>query len=223
MALFRQRVLLATTIAAATSGMFLSVEAARGDGPGHANGYYDAIDPVGARQRCKHDRLWPPFPRPTGEKMEFWHAYHAAHYWPWPYTCFDRASIRDFSEIQVANGWITEATLYDYHFDPDTQLLNQSGELHLQWILHSVPPDRRAAWVQASLDPAVSQQRLANVRNQAIAMVGEGNTPPVMLRIDTPYGRPAGEIDQLRRIWSDPRVAPSWPKIQYTVPTLGTN
>ena len=221
MALFRQRVLLATAIAAATSGMFLSVETARGDGPVDPNCYpYQGAEPVGARQRCKHDRLWPPYPRPTGEKMEFWHAYHAAHYWPWPYYCFDRAAVQEFSSIQVANGWITEATLYDYHFDPDTHLLNPAGEHHLQWILHNVPPDRRAAWVQASMDQTVSQQRLANVRNQAIAMVGEENTPPVMLRIDTPYGRPAGEIDQLRRVWSDPRVAPTWPRIQYTTPTL---
>ena len=132
--------------------------------------------------------------------MGFWEAYHATTYWPWPYVCWDRQSVLEHSAVQVANGWITEATLYDYHFDPHNPFaLNQAGRLHLQWILQNVPPDRRCAWVQAATDSGLSQQRLAAVRNEAMARVGAENVPAVMLRVDTPYGRPATEIQNVQK------------------------
>lgn len=222
MASVRQRVLLAAipVIVAGTSYAFFTAAVARADGffarPG--DGHCEPPAPIGTRQVCRHDRLWPPYPRPTGERMGCIEAYHAAHYWPWPYVCWDRQSVMDYSSIQVANGWITEATLYDYHFDPETQVLNQAGLMHLRWILECVPPDRRCAWVQATTESAMSQQRLANVRNQMIALVGQENAPPVMLRVETPYGRPAGEIDTIRRSFMSTMPAP---RIVYENPTLG--
>ena len=210
MALFRQRIVLAAigVFVVAIGCTLLPVQTACAGGPFWSNDHDDESSPVGARQKCRHGKLWPPYPRPTGDEMDCSHIYHAAHYWPWPYNCFDRASVREFSELQVANGWIAEATLYDYHFEPGTQTLNQAGQMHLQWILTSVPPDRRAAWVQATVDSAISQQRIQNVRNQAVVMVGEENVPPIMVRVDMVQGRPAAEIDRIRRTFVDGMPAP---------------
>jgi hypothetical protein len=95
--------------------------------------------PVGARQKEHAGQLWPPFARPTGEGMQFSHKYHHAHYWPYPYNCEDRDFVRSLSAQQVANGWVSHTTLYDYHFDAETHKLNNSGNLKLKWILEHAP------------------------------------------------------------------------------------
>lgn len=159
----------------------------------------EADSPVGARQRRHVGKLWPPFPRPTGKQQQLSHRYHAAHYWPHPYVCQDRAFVKDVMNRQVANGWTNGTTLYRYHFDADTQELTHSGRLHLRWILENVAPNRRVAWVQSGANPEISQKRLENVRAAAEDMVGQnGDVPPIMARVATPLGRPADEIVEIR-------------------------
>ena len=155
--------------------------------------------PVGARQVHKYGKDWPPYPRPTGPRQQFSHIYHANHYWPHPYVCHDRAAVNELSEIQIQNGWIEETTLFDYHFHPETNELNHSGKLHLRWIIENVPINRRTAWVQAGQDVAMSTARQAAVRNSAVEMFGEANVPPIMVRITSPVGRPASEINEIRK------------------------
>lgn len=172
--------------------------------------------PVGSRQHKHVGKLWPPFPRPVGEEgMEFSHRYHAAHYWPWPYNCDDRAYLRDLSAQQVSAGWIVETTLYEYHFDPELHVLNHAGELQLRWILEAAPHERRVVFVQNGFSNAISQLRLANARSAAVAMVGEANLPPVVLRVTQPTGRPAIENLQIRQ--AELATQPE-PRIQYVPP-----
>ena len=176
---------------------------------------WEAGQPVGARQKHKHGKQWPPFARPVGDEQEFSHRYHAAHYWPWPYNCADRSYIAEVTNRQVANGWIAETTLYDYHFDPETQQLNQSGLLHLRWIMENATDMHRVAWVQAGMSTDQSQVRLASVESEAIMMVGAENVPPIMLRVCSPFGRPASEILQIR---SGEIESMPLPRLEYTSP-----
>jgi len=155
--------------------------------------------PVGARQVLHKGKLWPPVPRPTGEQQQFSHIYHAAHYWPHPYVCQDRAYIAQIKSEQSAAGWIEATTFYDYHFDAETGELNNPGKTHLRWILKSVPDHRRMAFVQATGDPEGSTQRLDSVRNVAIQLVGENGMPPIILREAETIGRPAIEVDAIRQ------------------------
>lgn len=182
--------------------------------------YAENDGPVGTRQKYHAGKAWPPYPRPVGEEMECSTGFHAAHYWPLPYVCYDRAYVREISEIQVNNGWIAEATLYDFHFDPDTCCLNQAGLLHLKWILESCPAERRCAWIQNAATSDKSEMRVNSVREQAIAMVGEANVPPVMLRAGSTEGRPAAEIDALRRTYQSVQRPP---QIEYTALPSGSN
>lgn len=158
-----------------------------------------ASDPVGARQKLYKGKLWPPNPRPTGDKQQFSHTYHAAHYWPHPYVCQDRAYVRQLWAEQTAAGWLDATTFYDYHFEADTGALNRPGRKHLSWILKSVPDSRRMAFVQATSDPAISTNRLDSVRNEAIVMVGESGLPPIIMRETETVGRPAIEVDAIRQ------------------------
>lgn len=154
--------------------------------------------PVGARQKCKKGRLWPPYPRPTGEQQSWCQRYHAAHYWPWPYNCEDRAYIREVSDLQVRNGWTEEMTLLDYHFD-EKNVLNQPGQIHLKWMLENARSTHAEAWVQKAANDEASEQRLASVQMVAGEMMGKEEVPPIKLRAVTPVGRPALEIDSIRR------------------------
>lgn len=171
-----------------------------------------AGDPIGARQVYKHGKLWPPYPRPTGPANLPSHLYHAAHYWPYPYVCQDRDYVRSLSGAQISNGWVAMTTLYDYHFDPDTHQLNASGRMQLRWILENAPARHRYTFVQTASDPVSSETRLASVKTEAGLMLGDESLPPVMLRVTSPLGRPAEEIDAIRRIDREsiiePRITP---------------
>ncbi len=162
-----------------------------------------ATEPVGARQRCYKGKVWPPRPRPVGPQQQFSHRYHAAHYWPWPYNCQGRAYVRNVVSNQVANGWTTETTLYDYHFEEDTQELTHAGRSHLAWILREIPPQRRVAFVQTVLDPSVNEVRMQNVQLAAHEMVGEEHCPPIVPRVTSPVGTPAEYTDAIQRAIRD--------------------
>ncbi|HEV7998836.1 MAG TPA: hypothetical protein VGP63_03075 [Planctomycetaceae bacterium] len=158
-----------------------------------------ANEPVGARQcECK-GLQWPPYPRPVGPPMTCAHIYHAEHYWPWPYLCTDRQVVLDMTRTQEANGWISETTLYEYYFNPDTNDLTTPGKTHLRWILDYAPASYRSVWIQQVDDPAASQQRMNAVRLAATQIAGGNNLPPIQFRVAMPPSRPAVEADTIRR------------------------
>jgi hypothetical protein len=156
-------------------------------------------EPVGTRQVEWNGKLWPPYARPVGPKMACSNVYHAQHYWPWPYMCADRQIVLDMTHIQEANGWLVETTLYDYHFNPETNELTVPGKLQLKWILENVPASYRAVWVQQAEDPAVSEQRINSVRMVAGRLTNQANLPTIAFRPGTAPGRPAIEVDTIRR------------------------
>jgi len=156
-------------------------------------------EPVGARQfECK-GLEWPPYPRPKCPPMTCPHIYHAEHYWPWPYLCTDRACVMDMTRAQEANGWISETTLYEYYFNPDTNELTQPGKSHLRWILDYAPANYRSVWIQQVDDQAAAQQRMNNVRHVAMQIAGGNNVPPIQWRVAMPPSRPAIEAEAIRR------------------------
>jgi hypothetical protein len=167
----------------------------------HTAAWYQmrAQEPVGARQVEWNGQLWPPYARPVGPTMACSNIYHAEHYWPWPYTCTDRRLVLDMARMQEANGWLTETTLYDYHFHAETNELTVPGKLQLKWILENVPSSYRAVWVQQAEDPAISEQRLNSVRIVAARLASQGSLPTIAFRPATAPGRPAIEVDTVRR------------------------
>jgi hypothetical protein len=165
----------------------------------------------GSRMRCHAGKTWPGYAaRPCAPSEPFIHRYHTAHYWPDPYRWQDRGVVRSSIEAQRAAGWMTATTLYAQHFNPETNELNESGRLHLRWILIHVPHNRRTTWVQAGDVAQVSQMRLASVKSATSEIFGN-DRPPVMLRVCEPLGTPAQEIDMVRRAylssWPVPRIA----------------
>lgn len=176
--------------------------------------------PVGSRQHCKKGVLWPPYARPVGEDQPFCHRYHAAHYWPHPYNCWDQESVYTHVQSHVDNGWILQTTLYAYHFEDDTSELNHAGLTHLRWILENAPEQHRVCWVQTGPNRQVSDLRTNSVQLAAAEMVGPDNVPPIMLRVDTPIGRPAQYIDTQYRSFLSTMPQP---RIEYRALPTGGN
>lgn len=203
----------------------------RADWPFWANGpirgtpeYYDlhAADPIGQRQVCFAGKLWPATARPTGEPATCVAKFHANSYWPYPYSCADKAVVGQILNTQIANGWQQESTFFNYHFDPVTNELNSSGRDHLYWLLSSAPAEFRTAFVETSrVDPGISNARLASVQSEATRMVGVDQAPPIMLRVATPYGTPAQQVDAVFKYRTENLNPP--PMVQYTSGASGAS
>lgn len=177
----------------------------------------EACRPEGSRQLHSHGRMWPPFPRPTGKGQQWSHRFHSAHYWPHPYNCQDRAYLTAVVNTQVNNGWVEETTMFAYHFKEDNTL-NDSGRLHLKWIVQIAPEERRYVWVQAGDDKQTSDARLQAVKTAAAELAGDGNAPPVSLRVAPLNGRPTQDITDIRKLESANRRPPT---ISYSSPNGG--
>lgn len=169
--------------------------------------------PVGTRQKVHRGKVYPPYPRPTGEKQQWSHKFHAAHYWPLPYVCADRDLVANIWNDQIANGWTEATTLFEYHFDNETNELNQPGQLQLRFIMEHAPDTRRIAFVQSTHDSAADDTRLSSVRTAAQRYAGAGTPPTVLVRYTSPVGRPASELEKLRKNEIDstpqPRISPA--------------
>jgi hypothetical protein len=111
-------------------------------------------------------------------------------------------------------------TLYEYHFNQETNALNGAGERQLQWILQSAPADQRQLYVQSMNDPVANQLRVANVQMAATNLAGADAVAPVTLRVTHAAGRPAEEVNWILEQQQTLRVPPS---IQYTAPASNAN
>jgi hypothetical protein len=181
--------------------------------------WYPECDSLpGSRAKCHSGKQWPLEPRLVAPSEPCIHRYHTQHYWPDPYRWQDRTSVRAHWAMQATAGWTTNTTLYDQHFDPETQELNEAGRTHLKWILVYAPPHRRCPYVQSADTQEMNQARLASVQAVATAMVGP-NCPAIALRVCQPYGGSAQEVDLVRRSYLESIPVP---RVSYT-PQMGSS
>ena len=170
--------------------------------------------PIGQRQKCYKGKIWPVDPRPTGPKPHTIHRFHAAHYWPYPYDVWSRNSVNNMIAKHEQKGWQDATTLYDYHFNADSNELTEAGLLHLKWILEKAPVRQRTLYLQTSATEGANDLRMAEVTQIASRLTAGQSVPDVMFRTTTPSGRPAQEVDAIRR--GELQSLPL-PRIQYTV------
>ena len=190
---------------------------------GHAGPHAPAatpepVYPPGGRQVAKKGHLWPPFPRPTGPKASAATQFHHQHYWPLPYTCRDRAYVRGLANMQVAAGRAAHAAVHGFHFDPATHALTDAGREHLRVAVQAAHFAGGAApiAVDAAATPDASELRLNAVR-VAVAELGAPHLGgDVTLSTVPAFGRPALEIDRLRK---DEILSMPQPRIPVTVGT----
>ncbi len=167
-----------------------------------------ALLPPGERQKCKKGKIWPARPRSSEPPQQFSHIYHSQHYWPLPYVCQDRQAVRDLMEMQVSLGWQEETTMYDRHFESQSNMLTRAGELHLERIVYIVPPERRAVYVQSTHDAAMDAARMEIV-HAAVASISSGNTDiPITLRECQELSRAASEVQSINSMYNSSMPSP---------------
>lgn len=130
----------------------------------------------------------------------FWHRVHTDFYrnnsWPQPFEAVDRAVAREPFCIQADNGWRMQNTIGTYLFDPETQRLNQAGELLVKWIVTQAPIHRRVVFVLKGDYPEATTSRVESVQ-AAVSKYAIGNVCPVMLTDTEPTGWSAAYVDSI--------------------------
>lgn len=154
--------------------------------------------PIGVGQVHKFGQAWPPYARPC-ETPQFSEMFHAAHYWPYPYVGQDRDSVRQYFVVQQQNGWVNATTMYEYLFDAETNELTTAGRGHVAWMLFNAAIHPEAIFVQKTYDTSADSARLANVQAAATELLGGATPPAIVLRHAKAVGRPAEEVDLIRR------------------------
>ena len=167
-----------------------------------------ALLPPGQRQKCKKGKIWPASPRSTEPEQPYAHIYHSQHYWPLPYVCQDRQAVRDMIDMQVSLGWQEETTIYNRHFDANTNMLTRAGELHLELIVYVVPQERRAVYVQSTHNSEMDAVRLEIV-NTAFSALSVGDTHiPITIRECQEQSRAALEVQAINSMYNSTSPSP---------------
>jgi len=99
--------------------------------------------------------------------------------WPYPYICPDRMAVRQPFEIMIRNGWRRQNLLGAHFFNPATNQLTTAGELQIRWIMTQAPPEFRQVFIERSIEPTVTADRIAATRQYAARISLDGQLPEV--------------------------------------------
>src|SRR6185369_12901432 len=140
----------------------------------------------------------------------FWQDFYRNNTWPEPFLSADRIAARTPFCIQTDNGWKMQNTIGSYLFDPETQRVNQAGDLLVKWIVSQAPVHRRAVFVLKGDSAEATNARVQSVQ-AAVAKYSGGCMYPVLLTNTEPAGWPASYIDTITQQYSATIPAPRLP------------
>jgi hypothetical protein len=95
----------------------------------------------------------------------------------------------------VENGWRRQNLLGPHHFNSETNKLTTAGELRVRWIMTQAPPNRRNIFVERSIEPDITAQRIEMVREYAAQVVVDGQMAQITDTHLISEGRPASVVD----------------------------
>lgn len=151
---------------------------------------------------------------PGASKAQFFKKAHQAcqrnRCWPMPFLQPDRMAVRAPFATMINNGWRTQNTLGDDHFDADTGMLNEAGELKVRDILTYSPPEHRTVFVLQAQNEQVSAERNRSVSELVTKLQPFGQGPLVAGTNLRPRTAPADYINTIGTRFSattpDPRL-----------------
>ena len=131
--------------------------------------------------------------------------------WPAPFLQPDRASVRAPFAVMINNGWRTQNTLGDDHFDTDTGMLNEAGELKVRDILTYSPPEHRTVFVLQAQNEEVSAARNRSVSELVSKLQPYGQGPLVAGTNLRPRSASADYINTIGTRFNETTPAPRLP------------
>ncbi len=140
------------------------------------------------------------------------HGYKENSMWPWPYVCADRIAVREPFCIMINNGWRRQNLLGPQYFTEAGQL-NSAGELRVRWIMTQAPPNRRTIFVERDLNPTVTADRVAAIRNYS-TQVAPTHIAQIVESDLMSEGRPAAIVDATNVRFQESQPPPVLPASQ---------
>ena len=141
--------------------------------------------------------------------------WHRNNCWPDPFQPVDRRTVCTTFSMQIATGWKRQNTLSEVYFDPDTQVLNESGRRKVWAILNATPDEYRAIYVVQSMNAEAQERRIDSVR-QTIGKLTDGPIPEVHSVKIPPRSWSADFIDAIGRKVQSSLPSPVLPEFQDT-------
>lgn len=136
--------------------------------------------------------------------------------WPAPFLAPDRMAVRAPFAVMINNGWRTQNTLSDEHFDTETGMLNEAGKLKVRDILSYSPPEHRTVFVLQAHDEEMTAARNRSV-NQFAARINTFSEGPMVAGTNIrPRGWPAENVSSIGT-----RFNASMPDPRLPAPTTG--
>ncbi len=155
-------------------------------------------------------------PQAQGGWHEFWQRvrldWHRNNAWPQPFVAHDRLASCSPFVTQAENGWYAASTLSDLHFDPETQLLTEAGELKVRQIVTQHPDEHRTVFVVTGHSVKDTDKRTDSVQQAITRIVPDGELPDVRHVQIAPRAWPAEEINAVDRAYRQSRPAPRLPE-----------
>lgn len=132
--------------------------------------------------------------------------------WPSQFVEQDRTNARAPFDVMIQNGWRRQNLLGGHHFNEDCTKLTRSGEIRVQQILTQSPPEHRQVYVERSLKPEVTQQRIATANQFAAVVVSDGMATSAQDTHILSDGRPAVTVDFVNTKYRENMMTPALPE-----------
>lgn len=139
--------------------------------------------------------------------------------WPSQYVGQDRINAKAPFDIMVQNGWRRQNLLGSHHFNEDCSKLTRSGQIRVQQILTQAPPEHRQVFIERSLKPEVTQQRIATTNEFAAIVSTDGMGSSAQETHLISDGRPAVTVDFVNTQFRENMMTPALPENSGAQPT----
>jgi len=117
---------------------------------------------------------------PQGAEAQYFRkVFRRNNCWPQPFVIADRIAVRTPYAIEVNKGWCIQNTMHDEHFDSETGMLNEAGELRVRDILTENPVDHRTVFVLQANKSALTAARHQSVAEFASKISENGEVPKI--------------------------------------------
>jgi hypothetical protein len=101
--------------------------------------------------------------------------------------------------------------LGDFHFEPSTGKLTESGKLKVRWIMFEAPEQHREIYVHIAKSQEETEARMAAVNAVAASLSPDGNIPPITQTHISDAGSPADRINMINRKYQSTTPSPRLP------------
>lgn len=138
--------------------------------------------------------------------------FHRNNCWPEPFVRPDQVHVNEPLARMVANGWRRQNLLGNHHFSPDANALTEAGELKVEEILRTSPPQFRTIFVQRASNRDSTAARLDAVEQFASGLLPENITAEVQESHLVAEGRPAVVVDAVNVRFRETQPTPQLPR-----------